>query len=181
MVFLCIVIYNYITVSNTEYFKKIIIMIKKYNSKHASYARKKKYKKLKKVLAQYKDENGKQKESSIERKVRELLERLGIHFVQEKFLQWKKKWKSYDFFLTDGVSYSILLECDGSYWHNPDGQSKLQKKNIKNDKFKDELAIAFGIPLLRLKEKDIKTRPNEIEKIITEEIERQQRLNKILG
>jgi len=164
-------------------------MIKKYNSKHKSYSKKKKREKLKKQLALYKDEDGKQKESSIERKVREILEKAGIYFVQEKYLQWKGKWKAFDFYITDGLSYNILVECDG-YFHGLDRHgnkiqayklNSIQKKNIKNDKFKDDMATAFGIPLLRFKENEIKNQPEKIKKVILEEIERQKRINSVLG
>lgn len=153
-------------------------MVKKYSpriSTQYSPNKKKKYRKLKKKLEIYTSENGKRIESSIERKVRELLESLGIPFIQEKKLQWKGKWKSFDFYVSDGLNYSFLIECDGDYWHNENGKTKIQKKNIANDKFKNELAQHFGIPLLRFKEKEIKTNINKIKQEIKNEIKRQKK------
>jgi len=62
----------------------------------------------------------------------------------------------YDFYLSD---YNILVEVDGDYFHgNPDKFTKLnemQLKNQENDKFKNELAILYNIPLFRFWESDI--------------------------
>lgn len=151
-------------------------MVKKYSPRiYTQYNsnKKKKYKKIKKQLQLYTLPNGTHLESSIERKVRELLEHEGIPYVQEKKLQYKNKWKSFDFYVSDGVNYSFLIECDGDFWHNENGKTPIQKKNIRNDKFKNELAEHFGIPLLRFKEHEIKNNIQKIKNKIKEEIQRQ--------
>jgi very-short-patch-repair endonuclease len=147
------------------------------------YSPKKKTNKAKKErarknLQQYINPDGSRKESSIEKKMREFLEDYGLYFKQEKFLQWHGKWKSYDFYVTDGEHYNILIECDGEYYHPDEGQrklNKLQRQNRRNDNFKDELAKAFGIPLLRFREKQIKFKFDEVRKAILAEIERQKK------
>jgi len=60
---------------------------------------------------------------------------------------------------------SFCIECDGSYWHAEAYQegdqkyselTKIQKKNLRNDKFKNMMMHELGIPLLRFSETDIK-------------------------
>lgn len=148
-----------------------------------SSGKQKKRKSVKQKLKDFVDpKTGKRKESSIEKKFRLWLERRGIPHQPEKFLQWQGKWKSYDFLISDGVNYTFLVELDG-WFHGLDkkgkeistgGLNKIQKKNKKNDKFKNELADHFGIPLLRIKESDIHKRFKQVEIIILNEIKRQQ-------
>ena len=71
-----------------------------------------------------------------------------------------KNFRSYDFYLSD---YNILIEADGDYWHaNPTKYSdielltEIQKINIDNDKFKNNLAIENGYNLIRFWENDIR-------------------------
>lgn len=146
--------------------------IKVYSTKKTT----KKKKRLSDKLKEYKNPDGTRKESSIEKKIREWLESSGIYFKQEKFLQYKGKWKSYDFIVTDGLNYTFLIEADGEYFH-PDEQkrnlNKMQKKNQKNDLFKDELAEKFGIPLLRFREKEIRNNFHLVAEKILAEIKRQ--------
>ena len=80
------------------------------------------------------------------------------------------------------MNYHILCEVDGSFWHaadylegkqSYDSLTPIQKKNLRNDKFKDKLAKHIGIPLIRIKENDIKINTQKIIDIIEEEIKRQ--------
>lgn len=150
---------------------------------HKIYGRGTKKRTIKKALKSYTDqETGERKESSIERKVRVFLESANIPHVPEKFVEYKEgKWKCYDFLVTDGLNYTFLIECDG-WWHGLDSNGellptnkllKIHKKNQRNDKRKDKIAKKFGIPLLRIKESDIKNNFQYVKKIIQEEIERQ--------
>lgn len=140
--------------------------------KHKVYTRTKR-RTIKTILESYSDENGKHKESSIEKKVRLYLESEGIPHIPEKFIEYKGKWKSYDFIVTDGLNYTFLIECDGNFWHDPNGQHKIQKKNIRNDKFKDKAAKHLGIPLLRFTETEINSDFEKIKEKIHNEITRQ--------
>ncbi len=127
-----------------------------------------------KVLDSFVDKaTGKHKESDIEKILRIWLQESGIPFVQEKFVNYKGKWKSYDFLITDGLNYTFLLEADGDYWHDPNGKSKLQKKNVRNDKLKNKIAKEMGIPLLRFPETEIKNAFKSVAEKILKEIERQ--------
>jgi very-short-patch-repair endonuclease len=63
-------------------------------------------------------------ETSIERRMREELERRGIEYVQEFILGNKF---ALDFFLP---KYGIVIECDGRYWHEkPDVAMRDKSKN----------------------------------------------------
>lgn len=113
------------------------------------------------------------KESSIETKIRLFLEAQGIFFVQEKRITYQHKTRYYDFYVTDGRNYTFFIEADGDYFHDPKGKTRLQKKNKRNDLFKDKIAKAKGIPLLRMKEKDIRYNFQKVAHEIFQEIHRQ--------
>lgn len=146
------------------------------NSKkqHKTYTRKSKKRTIKKALKSYIDEEtGERKESSIECKVRLFLENSNIPHQSEKFIQYKNKWKCYDFLITDGLNYTFLIECDGDFWHDPEGTHKIQKKNIRNDKLKNKIAKQLGIPLLRFTESEINFNFKNVKEQIENEILRQ--------
>ena len=120
-------------------------------------------------------------ESSIEKKVRELLTAEGIYHIQEYSVRHtlkgktKENYKVYDFCVRGtnkkDKQFMFLIECDGTYWHGhaylegtkPYSKlTKIQKRNLKNDKLKDKIAKEIGMPLLRLKECDIKFNINGV-------------------
>jgi hypothetical protein len=143
---------------------------------HKTYSNKKKRKTLKKQLKSYKNKDGSQKENSLERKMRLFLENEGIYYIQEYGITYNKKYKSYDFCITDGLNYFFLCEVDGSFWHSDKPLSemnKIQKKNHRNDLLKDKIAKEMGIPLLRIREDEIKYQMENIRKRIYDEINRQ--------
>lgn len=78
-------------------------------------------------------------------------------------------YKFYDFEI-EGTN--ILLELDGDYYHTnpnvyPDGPiNAIQRKNIKNDLFKNQLALSNGFVLIRIWESDFKSNPSAIIKKI---------------
>ena len=126
-------------------------------------ARKKRKTKILKTLASYKNEDGTQKENSIERRVRVLLEDMVLHFTQEKSFIWSGKKRVFDFYVNDGTM-SVAIEIMGTYWHSihylegkqPYSElSKLQKKNLRNDKFKALMMKELGIPLLTFTEDEV--------------------------
>lgn len=137
-----------------------------------------------KNLRSYVNRDGSRKVTSIEARVRGILEGLGVFFVPEKEVFWKGKRRIFDFWVTDGVNYSLLIECDGDYFHAnayKEGEAKrseltrLQKRNLRNDAFKNKMAAAKGIPLLRLTESDIKRNAAAVRDRIAAEIESQSR------
>jgi very-short-patch-repair endonuclease len=84
------------------------------------------------------------KETSLEKIARQALEELGIKFKSKFWINIKGySPKEYDFYIP---SLNLLLEIDGEYWHS-------LPKNVKNDKYKDELAKIAGYKLLRIPEK----------------------------
>lgn len=137
-----------------------------------------------KNLRSYVNRDGSRRVTSIEARVRSILEDLGVFFVPEKEMFWKGKRRIFDFWVTDGVNYSLLIECDGDYFHanaykegaaKRSKLTKLQKRNLRNDAFKNKMAAAKGIPLLRLTESDIKRNAAAVRDRIAAEIESQLR------
>jgi very-short-patch-repair endonuclease len=142
-------------------------------------------KRIKKSVAAFFDENGNRVETSIESKIRKWLLREGIPFIQEYKITSHGQNRFYDFYITDGLTYHILVECDGGFFHSQnylEGKqkrsklSKIQKKNLYNDKKKNRIAQKVGIPLLRFWEKDIKYGFENVTKAILNEIERQTKI-----
>jgi len=131
----------------------------------------------KKAIAQlklYRNKDGTQKENKIEKKVRELLDSMGLRYEQEKPFIYKGKKRIFDFYVNTGLM-SFCIECDGDYWHATDYQegekkyselTKIQRKNLRNDKFKNLMMHELGIPLLRFSETEIKRDINYIEERI---------------
>ena len=138
------------------------------------YSRKKtvsKKQKAIKTIKSFRNEDGTKKETDIEKIVRLILEELQLEYIQEHPISYfdikaeKYHYKVYDFYVTDGLTYGFLIEVDSTYWHGleyTEGEkkyktlSKIQKKNIKNDKLKNRIAQEKAIPLLRIKDKDLK-------------------------
>ncbi len=116
-------------------------------------------------LAGFVNRDGSRKVTSIESRVASILDSAGLYYVPEKEMFWKGKRRIFDFWVTDGLNYSLLIECDGDYFHAnayKEGSvprsklTRLQKRNVRNDEFKDRMAQAKGVPLLRLTESEIK-------------------------
>ena len=148
-------------------------------TKYKKQCKKNKKKKAIKTMQQYSHDS----ETSIEKAIRIYLQDSGIFFVQEYPIKMTfrkiERYKVYDFYVSgmtrNGNQFQFLAECDGFYFHSHkylegnQAYSKLngmQKKNLKNDKLKNEMAKHLGLPLLRLKEKDIKYRFKDVKKEI---------------
>jgi len=100
--------------------------------------------------------------NGLEKSVSALLETLGIkheaQFAIETYV--------FDFWLPE---HNTLIECDGTFWHAdprryPDKSqlSKIQKRNVANDKVKNEVAKNAGFNLIRLWEHDVMENPNSV-------------------
>lgn len=69
-----------------------------------------------------------------------------------------------------GFIPSLLIEVDGGYFHSDPRITKgkdlnrMQRKNMRVDKYKDEWASLHGIPLLRIWEYDIRHNPEMVRK-----------------
>lgn len=134
---------------------------KRSRGKHKTVAKKRAIANLKSYI----NEDGTRKKTSIELKVEKVLDSLGVYYTAEKEFFWKGKKRIFDFFVTDGLNYSFLIEADGDYYHATEYKegivpksklTKLQKKNLRNDEFKNSMAQGLGIPLLRFTETEIK-------------------------
>lgn len=107
-----------------------------------------------------------QKETSIEFKFKELLEKHNIKYKQYFKINYKDSFKEYDFLL---INFNILIEIDGDFWHaNPmyydkENLLEIQKINLINDNLKNDLAISSGYSILRFWETDVKNSDFEIE------------------
>lgn len=72
--------------------------------------------------------------------------------------QFKIKTKFYDFAIP---KLNLVIEVDGDYYHgkkkNKHGQlNEIQKRNMKNDRYKNKLAIKNNYNIVRFWESDIK-------------------------
>lgn len=67
--------------------------------------------------------------SSIELKVKEQLDYLGIKYIQQKHIHDKKNQKHYyaDFYIP---SLKLVIECNGEYWHSEEWKND-RDKNLK--------------------------------------------------
>lgn len=90
-----------------------------------------------------------------EKALNKILKELKVKFEPQKIVGPK----IYDFYIPH---INLLIEVDGDYWHaNPEmylesDHNSIQKRNVKNDKFKDTLALGRGFDLIRIWENDLK-------------------------
>lgn len=121
--------------------------------------------------------------TSIEEKIKTLLESMNLKFLKEAAIKIGGVTKFYDFYVFKKNEYEFFVECHGGYWHpmifenNEEKLSipkekltRLQKRNIKNDRFKMRLSERLGIPLLIFYENDINKNIDKLKNIILEQI-----------
>lgn len=88
-----------------------------------------------------------------EREFEKILKELKISFEVQKIVGNK----IFDFYIPHA---NLLFEVDGDYWHgNTDTFSVLngiQKKNIRNDGYKESLALGLGYSIERVWESELK-------------------------
>lgn len=90
-----------------------------------------------------------------EREFKKLLGELKISFETQKIVGNK----IFDFYIPE---LNLLVEIDGDYYHaNPEvmdmgNLNRMQERNMRNDKFKDALAVTLGFSLERVWENDLK-------------------------
>lgn len=98
-----------------------------------------------------------------EREFAKMMKELGVECEPQKIVGMK----IFDFFLPQ---INTLIEVDGTYFHaHPDiytEQNSMQKRNVKNDKFKDVLARGLGYKIERVWEKDLKENYEGVKKKI---------------
>lgn len=83
-------------------------------------------------------------ETGIEKKMRLLLEANNISFIQEYAIS---KRDVFDFFLPE---FTLLIECDGEYWHS-------SKRAKVRDQQKNQNAEAMGFQIMRFAENEIES------------------------
>lgn len=105
----------------------------------------------------YLNSSGELLESSIEKKVKSILIDLDVAFKQHRPFSGIGV---ADFYLQE---YSLVIECDGDYWHS-------KPKAIKRDQRKDILLKSLGIKVLRLPESLIKKEEREARNRIMREL-----------
>lgn len=160
-----------------------------------------KYKKLIKPLKKFfKKENNNfysKKESKPEKETRKILESIGLPFIQEFNIKYKKYNKFYDFFVfSNDKKIQFIIECH-SYWHNqnnlPEYQQLLEiklnkkikkkkvtktiRKNLRNDRLKAAILKELNIPLIIVWEYELEHFPERVIKRIKNEWKRQELLN----
>lgn len=118
----------------------------------------------------------KHKNTSIEKKLEDIFLRHAILYERQHILKYfdedgKSKFVVYDFFIP---VKNLLIEADGDYWHcNPQKfdvtkMSVIQKRNVKNDKLKNKLAVDNNYNIVRYWESSILLK--EFENTIIKEI-----------
>ena len=97
---------------------------------------------------------------------RKIVSGIGVEF-EEQVLLFEK-------FTVDVFVRGVVIQWDGDYWHgNPNIYSKLgdmQVKNVKQDKACNAYLRKCGVKVLRFWEKDVKKRPEWVEKEIKREL-----------
>ncbi len=98
-----------------------------------------------------------------EREFEKLLKELDIKFEAQKIVGKK----IFDFYIPH---MNMLVEIDGDYYHanpkttKPENINRMQAKNIRNDKFKDSLALGLGFGMERVWEGDLKVSYADVKK-----------------
>lgn len=116
------------------------------------------------TLRQYESGNIKSSNTSIEIAIKYILNEMGVAY--------KHQFRLGRFIFDFKVQDSILIECDGDYWHsNPlfynESNVNDKQKLIKNrDIMKNQIAKEQGYTLLRFWENDIKNNLQDIKNII---------------
>lgn len=99
------------------------------------------------------------------------LDKLGVKYVYQ--FEAKDIGRFYDFYLP---SHNLIIEVDGGYYHSDPrvvDENKLnpmQKHNKRVDEYKDKWALAHGIPIMRIWEKDIREAPDKVLKELKERL-----------
>ncbi len=94
---------------------------------------------------------------------REFLDKLGVEYIYQ--FEAKDIGRFYDFYLP---KHNLIIEVDGSYYHSDprlvkeEDMSPMQKRNKRVDEYKNKWALAHGIPIMRIWEKDIRENPKNV-------------------
>jgi len=96
----------------------------------------------------------------------DILRKIGLEFEEQKLM--------FNKFVVDVFVRGVVIQWDGDYWHgNPSIYSKLsdiQESKKKHDKACNAYLRKCGVKVLRFWEKDVKKRPEWVEKEIKREL-----------
>jgi very-short-patch-repair endonuclease len=102
-----------------------------------------------------------------EQEFESILKELNIEYESQKIL----KGKIFDYYIP---STKTLVEVDGDYYHGNkekyDTLNEMQKRNVKNDKWKDIIANGMGYKIFRVWESELKESRENVIKRIQDEI-----------
>lgn len=100
-----------------------------------------------------------------------VLKEMNIKYESQKIL----KGKIFDYYIPD---YNTLCEVDGDYYHGNEEMfselNEMQKKNIKNDKYKNIISKGMGYNIFRVWESELKKDRNAVIERVKSEILKQQ-------
>ena len=80
-----------------------------------------------------------------------------LNFENIKFEREYQIPGTYKFFDVFASEFNTLIEFDGDYWHPKtlkEAHTKIQKRNFKNDIFKNQLAFRHGYKLIRIRQSE---------------------------
>ena len=88
--------------------------------------------------------------------------------------QHKIKTKFYDFIIPE---LNLIVEVDGDYYHGKKKDkhgrlNEIQKRNMKNDQYKNKLAIKNGYNIIRFWGSDIRETKSHVAKALNDKIKR---------
>ena len=98
-----------------------------------------------------------------ERFATDFLDKLGVKYIYQFEVKEIGRW--YDFYLPE---HNLIIEVDGSYYHadprvvSEDKMKPMHKRNMRVDEYKTKWALAHGIPIMRIWEKDINESPTKV-------------------
>lgn len=139
--------------------------------------KKSKSKKMKKMLARYRNSP-----SSIEVTFEKILQELGILYEKQWRVPYKKTYKYYDFLVFeknehDETLWRFACEVNGDFFHafeyhcgnkKKEELFKIQRKNLRNDSTKSKLLKSLEVPLFVYWEHQIKNN----KKLVSENLKR---------
>jgi very-short-patch-repair endonuclease len=102
-----------------------------------------------------------------EKEFEKILKEMGIEYESQKILRGK----IFDYYIPD---YKMLCEVDGDYYHANKEKyttlNEMQKRNVKNDNYKNIIAKGMGYNIFRVWESELKNNISAVIERIKEEI-----------
>lgn len=99
------------------------------------------------------------------------LDKLGVRYIWQYEMVGIGRYM--DYFLPD---YYIGIEYDGEYYHSDprvykeEDLTPMQKRNRRVDEQKDRWALLHSMPLIRVREKDVREHPDKVMQMLREKL-----------